>query len=557
MLKHYIYHILILLIFFSLSSVTQANIIETNNTDDLTNEFNQKFKTILKFKYLNLPDQPNRINLSQFKLIKELYTQNNYQLIWSHNNSLNSKNISELSDFISNLDKDGLKASDYHHPILLNLKKMGASKKLDVSTLIKYDILLSEILLDLSLDINVGRISAKKVYKDWFYKKKSFEALSFLVNTLQRGQIKKQLTQLFPNTVAYQKMRETLKYYKELKKQGEWTKLPKEGKKWIKGDTGPHIAALKSRLRRTGELTQKKSTDENLFDEELEIAVKKYQKQHGLNEDGVVGIYTWQGLNLSINDRILQLKTNMERYRWLPQSLGERHIFVNIPDYKIRVVEKGKTKLTLRGVVGNTKWRTPVFQDEMEFLVLNPRWNVPPKITKKETLPKIQKDPSYIEKMNFKVFKKENGKRVVIDPKSVDWSQAQSSDYFFSQKSGSGNALGRIKFMFPNKYSIYIHDTPSKYLFKRDVRAYSHGCIRLENPLELAENLLEKIEKPQWDMSRLKKVIGTNQLKSVKLPKKVPIHLYYLTAWADEFGQMQYRKDIYGYDKKLARALKL
>jgi len=193
----------------------------------------------------------------------------------------------------------------------------------------------------------------------------------------------------------------------------------------------------------------------------------------------------------------------------------------------------------------------------MEYIVINPRWHVPPKIAKKEMLPKVKKDPSYLTTANFTVFKNEDGKKVKVDVDEVDWEQAQPGEYYFSQNSGNGNSLGRLKFIFPNRHSVYLHDTPTKYLFKRDIRAYSHGCIRIEDPMDLAQLLLQGTEGTKWDEAKIKDVISTNEETTVSLPKKLPIHLYYLTAWVDDEGQLQFRKDVYGYDKTLAKALRL
>jgi L,D-transpeptidase YcbB len=470
--------------------------------------------------------------------------------IWIYKKKLN-KQYSSFLKFIDARKIDGLNPENYHYSKLKELTRRSTS---DFTKLAELEVLFTDASFTMVQDLSVGRVNPKALHKDWHYQPKAFDAKTFLIESLADHKLVSELTVLIPTDDSYVRMRNAIKYYQDLADKGGWVKVPKKGKKVEKHARGPNILALRQRLLVTGELKQKNSQDPEFYDDDLVEAVKKFQTKHGLNADGVIGTYTLEALNVSVTQKISQIRVNMERIRWLPKDMGDRYIFVNIPDYTLSVIEKGKTKLNIRSVVGNTKWRTPVFSDELEYLVINPRWNVPTKILKKEMLPKIQKDGDYITKKNFEVYKMEDGKRTKVDHTSVDWSQATPGDFLFSQRSGGGNALGRLKFIFPNKFSVYLHDTPSKYLFKRDVRAFSHGCIRVEKPLEMASYFLKGTEK-KWNNESIKTAINQGQTRTVSLPQKIPVHLYYLTAWASSDGSINFRKDIYGYDKSLSQAL--
>lgn len=355
--------------------------------------------------------------------------------------------------------------------------------------------------------------------------------------------------QLVPSDSAYQKLEKALvSYEKAAKKQQSWPLVPKITKKLEKGYQGDEIAALRKRLQASGELHKKKTNDKNLFDEDVVAALKVFQKNHGLNPDGVFGPNTVDALNQSAEYRIAQIKVNLERFKTMPKEWGKKFVLVNIPDYKVRIFENDKEKLTVRSIVGNPEWKTPLFSDEVEFVVINPEWHVPINIVKKEMLGQIQKDPKYLQNKNFKVSKNIDGKTTLVDPGSVDWSQAKPGDYHFSQRSGGGNSLGRLKFLFPNKHDIYMHDTPGKALFDRDIRAFSHGCVRVDEPLKLADYFLGFTEQ-KWDAEKIKKAIASGQTQTIKLGEKIPIHIIYVTSWVDEDGVLQFRKDVYGFDR--------
>ena len=287
--------------------------------------------------------------------------------------------------------------------------------------------------------------------------------------------------------------------------------------------------------------------DRLTYDPILVDAVKRFQKRHGLNTDGMIGPATLDQINASPADRARQIAVNLERLRWMNRDLGDRHILVNLAGFTMAVIENNREIFTSRVVVGKArKHRTPEFSDEMTHMVINPSWNVPRSIATTEILPILQRDPSYLSRKNM---------RLVGGTAPEDWTTVTASTFpgRIVQKPGGGNALGNVKFMFPNQYAIYLHDTPSKRLFRRDVRAYSHGCVRVERPVEFAEFLLTgQVDDPRGYFNSIRK---KGRERRVNLDRPLQVHLTYRTAWRAADGSYQFRGDIYGRDAKVARAL--
>ena len=261
-------------------------------------------------------------------------------------------------------------------------------------------------------------------------------------------------------------------------------------------------------------------------------------------------------LNVSVERRVEQLELNLERWRWLPQDLGRRHIIVNIAAFELEVVEDEAVVLAMRVVVGRPYHNTPVFSDTMRYIVLNPYWEVPRKIAVQEILPRIKRDPSYLAREKLRVFKGWGLEAREVDPATVNWSAITPANFPFRLRQDPGplNALGRVKFVFPNKFNVYLHDTPSRQLFEKTQRDFSHGCIRIQKPIDLAVYLLR--QDPRWNRDALLRALDKAVDRSVPLPEPIPIHLLYWTAWADGDGTIQFRPDIYGWDAPLLGAMR-
>lgn len=299
---------------------------------------------------------------------------------------------------------------------------------------------------------------------------------------------------------------------------------------------------------------EKLSTNcENIFDEDLKNAVISFQKKHGLFADGVVGLKTQKFLNISADKKISIIRLNLERMRWLPRDLGEKYLLINVPEYRLRLYENNNIVLNMAVIVGDTKFPTPIFSDKMSYIVLNPSWNIPDSIAKNEIIPKLLKDPNYLTEKGIDIYAGWNGSPEKVDSKDViDSAILEDEEYLrnfrFSQTSNEDNPLGRMKFMFPNKHSVYIHDTPAKSLFANSRRAYSHGCIRLSKPEELLSIIAN--EDKNLNIEKVNEILSSKiSEKSIGLDKKIPIHIIYLTSWVDENGVLQFREDIYNFDK--------
>lgn len=353
---------------------------------------------------------------------------------------------------------------------------------------------------------------------------------------------------LSPQDRLYQGLREALRRYRALDQSGAWETLtPAMGLQ--PGASSDHVRRLRQSLVLMGDLPANADVQSTHYDDAVTGAVRRFQRRNNIAASGTVDAATRTAYNVPPSARIQQIQLNMERRRWMPTDLGADHILVNLPNYTLEVVEEGKPVLEMRVVVGKPDWPTPVFSDLMEYLEFNPYWTVPPGILKKEVLPKMRSNPGYAAASGLKVYY--NGKPV--NPASVDWSSA-GSGYSFRQDPGERNALGRIKFMFPNQYAVYLHDTPSKALFGRGTRAFSHGCVRVEKPMDLAVYLLNR-NGQSWSRQRIEQTIGAKRNSSVRLGEPLPVHLAYFTVWLDGDGNVQFRNDIYGRDTTLERTL--
>jgi murein L,D-transpeptidase YcbB/YkuD len=291
------------------------------------------------------------------------------------------------------------------------------------------------------------------------------------------------------------------------------------------------------------------SASSNVYDQQLVSAVKVFQAQNGLNPDGNIGAETVRLMNIPIQERINQIIINMERWRWIPKSFEADHIMVNIPEFKLRLVKDSQEVMNMKVIVGKEMNATPIFSDKMEYVVISPYWNVPPNILREEIAPKVAADPGYLERNDMEVI---THKGAVVSPSSVDWSGAGTDGfgYIVRKRPGPKNDLGNVKFIFPNVDNIYLHDTPRDELFSQAKRGFSHGCVRVEKPIELAETLLRDVP-GGWDRSKIMQQVSTQKEKYVPLKAKLPVYLVYFTASADAKGNVSFREDIYGHDRTL------
>jgi murein L,D-transpeptidase YcbB/YkuD len=463
----------------------------------------------------------------------------------------------ELLGAIDEADREGLHPGDYHLLASRELMDQALAERADGRAsephlLADLDIALTDAFLVYGAHLAVGRVHPETIDTMWRAQLREIDMVAVLEDALSRGAVRSSLEALLPRHTGYRKLREALARYRDFVARGGWPLVP-PGAKLEKGASGERVRLLRARLAITGEVSEERASD--TFEDGLDRAVRSFQRRNGLEADGVVGPRTLDALNHTAAERARQIEINLERWRWLPQDLGERHVLVNIPQFELDVVEGDRTVLAMRAVVGRPYRRTPVFTGLMTYLVLSPYWHVPPGIAAADIVPAVRKDTSYLAARNIKVFQGWGADSREVDPFTVDWSAVTGRNlpYHFRQEPGPANALGRVKFMFPNAYHVYLHDTPSRELFDRDRRAFSSGCIRIEKALDLAEYLLR--DDRRWSRNAIEAAARRDRETTVLVPRPIPVHLLYWTSWADAEGTVHFREDIYERDARLADAL--
>lgn len=375
-----------------------------------------------------------------------------------------------------------------------------------------------------------------------------------LESALSHRRLAPVLDELAPPYAGYRRLRLMLARYRAVQRRGGWPVIP-DGPVLKRGSRGVRVQRLRWRLAAGGDLADVDMENAAYFDKDVEKALRRFQHRHGLDPDGVAGAHTLAVLNIPVEQRLRQLRLNMERWRWLPPDLGERYILVNSAAYQLAIYENGSRVRSMRVIVGRQGRQTPGIVSRIDRLVINPYWYVPASALK-ELLPRIGRDRSLLSRRSLKVFSDLSGRGREVDPARVQWSSYGTGSarfpYVLRQEPGPGNALGRVKFLLPNEQDIYLHDTPAQHLFKREQRALSHGCIRLDEPLALARYLLAG---NGWSAERFQLTLDSGKPEPVSLDEPVPIVLGYWTAWVEDSGELHFRQDHYRRDGRIASAL--
>jgi murein L,D-transpeptidase YcbB/YkuD len=493
-------------------------------------------------------------------VLPEFYRARDFRPAWTDNGLVLADAVAFL-DALRLVADDGLEPENYHLAALdsllaeINVAKEKKGGRVRPEALADLEMLLTDAFLLCGSHLVHGQVNPETIQSEWFVKGRYEDLAAVLENGLTANDIRGALDSLRPAHPVYRGLKRSLRDHRALADAGGWPEVP-PGPKLVKGDRDPRVEAVRMTLAATGDLSAGEGDgDPALFDEGLERSVKAFQIRHGLEPDGAVGIKTALTMNVPAAERLAQIRANLERWRWVTQDLGERYILVNVAGFNVEVVEAGRGVLAMPAIVGRAYRQTPEFSGRMTYIEVNPIWNVPPKLAREDILPKAKKDPAYLKKMGFRVLENWTDGAPEIDPEAVDWSQVEAENltYRFRQDPGPHNSLGRIKFMFPNKFDVYLHDTPERGLFKRAARDFSSGCIRVEKPLELAEYILR--DDPEWSREKLLAAIEAQETQVVSLRKPLSVHLLYWTAWLAEDGRAQFRQDIYLRDAALYRAL--
>jgi L,D-transpeptidase YcbB len=482
---------------------------------------------------------------------REFYQARQFEPAWVDGTSPRGE-MDELIGALQHADREGLDPALYNASGLAArraeagrgfLTKQGFQPA-EAATL---DVWLTYLYLQYASDLADGLSDLSHADPSWKIKPEPFDARKHLEEALQQNRVGASLSELTSRDPEYAALRDALGHYRDLAAKGGWPRVP-DNLRLKPGQHSPAVPAVAKRLAATGDFTGSANADETAYGPDLQEAVKRFQRRHGLEPDAAIGAAVVREMNLPVEARVQQLQLNLERWRWLPRDLGPRHILVNVPEFRLEVWDHDRVPLAMRVVVGKKDTPTPIFADEMTQVIFSPYWNVPPSIAQKETLPAVMRDPAFLERTNMEVI---DASGHPVDPQSIDLDDP--GKYRFRQRPGTSNSLGLVKFVFPNQYDVYFHDTPADSLFARATRSLSHGCVRLEQPTALAQYVLQ--DQPEWTPERIDAAMHAGEEKVVKLREPIPVYIGYWTARVTPDKLVQFRADVYDIDARLAAKL--
>lgn len=492
--------------------------------------------------YLEKEELPEKLNADFLSFYKE----RNYMPAWLDEDGATDE-AEELLAAVEKSTAHGLDPEKYRLQQLDSLYKKVEADDSEMKDYQLFEKTYTLAYLKLGSHLLAGALEPEKLDAMWETSSRKKELAPYLSKALEEGEIEKSLEKLEPTFTTYDGLKNALAHYRELEAQEEnWKPLP--ATLVLKpGDSTEFADQLARRLHSLGDM-EELPVLKGIFTPQLASAVAAFQERHGLQQDSVVAENTITMLNVPISKRIDQIKLNLERLRWMPERPEGRHVVVNVPEYKLFVFEGADSTLQMRVIVGEAyKSTTPIFNDTIEYVSFSPTWSVPMSIATEEMLPRIRKNPGYLASRNLKLYESWQEDAAELNPYDVNWKKVTPEEfpYKIEQQPGPSNALGRVKFMFPNRLAIYLHDTPADYLFDKSERDFSHGCIRVEKPVELANYLLQE---QSFDQEKVMEMMSLPEPENVYLEKEVPVFIEYRTAWMGQDGRVHFREDIYGHD---------
>jgi murein L,D-transpeptidase YcbB/YkuD len=471
--------------------------------------------------------------------VRRFYRGNNYQLIWIDGDRPSSR-YRQLVHVLDAADDNGLPSALYNAPV----EDADGKTRIPAERAPELDVRATARFFRYFLHLTGGRLDPHALESQWTLKPEKPELVAALTTAIGRNNLEQAVEELQPQSPQYTDLRKALARYRALAAKGGWPTIPADTR-LRPGEQSPVVRTLRDRLSAEGDFTglseNEQSEQSLVFDQALVEALKRFEERHRVKPDGLLDAETIAALNVSVAERIRAIDLALERWRWLPDPMPDRYLLVNVPDYRLDAMENGKSALSMRVVVGAPDKKTPIFADKMEYVIFSPYWNVPPDIARDETLPHVSKDPDYLARNNMEAV---DASGQVIDPSSVDWS-GNTKGIRIRQRPGSGNALGGVKFVFPNNFNVYLHDTNAGALFERMERSLSHGCVRVEEPQKLAQYVLR--DQPAWTPEQIQAAMQAGQEKQVNLKMPIPVYILYMTAWVHD-GGVRFLKDIYGHD---------
>ncbi len=512
-------------------------------------------------------NQTQSFNIKQFvqyyfhssEIISDFYRKQKFNPVWVDQYHLLPQ-AQKFISYLKNVDKEGLFPEDYHYYHLKHLiikKNMSPSPTIKSHILSKIELLLTDAFFVYISDISQGKFNYKtnssNLLRQRVITDNSLDYIQFLNRGLSNNNLLQMLENIKPQFIKYQKLLKSLSKYEKIQNDGGWNRITIN--ETIKpGDRNNEVKLIRERLKNEPiQITDLCTEDEYYFDENLEKAVKNFQKRHGISQSGTINLQTIYALNIPVEQIVTKIKLNLDRLRWLPFEINSRFIFVNIPDYKVKIYENEKVIKEMRAVVGRINRQTPVFEDEIVSLVFNPVWRIPESIIIRDYLPRLKNDRGILFEEKIRIYEVENNRYQEINPVQIDWNKIDKDkfDYHLWQDPGPENYLGNVIFRGEdhNPESIYLHDSPERHLFYERNRTFSSGCVRIKKALDLAYYLLNL--KDEWNRERINNLIKNNTETKIALQTSIPLYILYLTAWVDENNQLNLRNDIYERDEQI------
>jgi L,D-transpeptidase YcbB len=494
---------------------------------------------------------PDPVEEHVWEHVRAIYTAREHAPVWIDGGRPNDRARALLSH-LSSVHEDGLRVEDYQPDRMeQQLGSLSGSDPSAEATL-EAELRLTSLFVQYGEDMLTGRIAPRSVEQSWHIDPSEPDIDSLLVRIVRAEDFERGLASLRPRDEAYAGLRRSLARYREIGERGGWPSVA-SGSVLTPGDSSERVPAVRARLAAEGFIPHRRIADSLLYDEDLAGAVYQFQRRYGIARDSALGPETRRTMNVTVEERIRQIEANMERWRWLPHGFESRYLLVNVPAFRLHAYEGGEAVMDMAVIVGEEYTATPVFADSMSFLEFYPYWHIPMSIARRDILPAAARDPGHLARNGYEIVRQWTNDAQPIPVSSLGRSQLQPRNfpYRLRQRPGPTNALGKVKFMFPNEFAIYLHDTPGQQLFDRRVRTFSNGCIRVENPVALAEWVLAP--NGGWDRSRIRSAME-GPTRRVDLEQKVPIYIVYLTTYV-EGDELFFRQDIYDRDARLMATL--
>lgn len=480
------------------------------------------------------------------KAISRLYIGNRLQPLWSQ------QAIEQLVAAITPVDEEGLVSSDYFLADIMALAAKKVAGGLGIKESVDLEILSTAAFGRMAFHFRFGKVDPVSLDSNWNFDPMASDGdpVAKLAGMIRSGNISKSLQSLLPSHRFYHALRDLLAFYKKVQSAGGWQEIP-AGKAIKPSADDERVPLIAKRLAAVGLLSGRidPAGQDTLYDKSLQQAVRRFQHLHGLEEDGIIGTQTIAEMNLPVKGRINQIRVNLERVRWLMHDIEGDFLFVNLPAFKAVLVRNGEIIWDTKVQVGKAYTKTPVFKDEIKYLVFNPTWTIPPGILRRSIVPNVKKNPDYLNQKGYWLLDRKGNR---LDPLAVDWANTKGFPFIVRQPPGPDNALGVVKFIFPNPYYVFLHDTNHREHFASTMRSFSSGCVRVQDPLYLAELLLKG--KSGWDRGKIDRTVSSGNTTTVFLDKPMTVMLAYATVeFAD--GEVIFRQDVYGRDAAVLKSL--